>query len=110
MAERAVQGHRLNGGRSPLIEAWAASAARGAALQRASGIGISELPIEADQASSAMVDPLSATEAAKHLGKSVRNVTDLCRRGSLGSAQRLGGRWFIERAEVSARIQDRRAS
>lgn len=107
VVERAVHAQRRNGMRSAIFEGWLDAFALAVALTRSSAIGRSELPIELDPASSALVDPVSTSEAAMMLTKTPRNVVDLCRREVFTSARKVGGQWQIERAEVAARAETR---
>lgn len=106
LAERAVQGQRLNGIRNGLFETWAAEAADAAGRVRMTAdVGSPALPIEDVRSSSVLVDPITAAQAAEMSGCQVRNITDLCTREVFGTARKVGGQWQIERAEVLARVE-----
>lgn len=79
-------------------------AVRAAVTAAASDSGSAEVPAPPVVAASRVVvmDPVSTVEAAEMLGCTARNVRDLCARGAF-AASRLGGRWVLEREEVTAR-------
>lgn len=102
--------HRRNGcGLSGLLAELYEEFAAAATEARTSDAGSAEVPPGLDLSSSAMADPITVTEAAALTGTTPRNWRDLCRRGSLETARRLGSHWLIERHEVLAR-RERKAS
>lgn len=75
------------------------------AVQAAGGFATMAPASHSSAPGTAMADPITAGEAACLLGTSPQNVTQLCRRGSLATAHSIGGRWFLERAEIEARTR-----
>lgn len=67
---------------------------------RTAGCGSPAVPSEGERALSALLDPITAEEAAKMLDRKPRNGRDLCARGAFPSARKVGGRWLLERADV----------
>jgi len=85
-----------------------AAAALGTARMARSGSGTSEYPSGVEGAESLPEDLIGVQEAARMLGTSARAVRARCARGTLSTAQLVGGRWLLDRVEVQDRV-DRRA-
>lgn len=68
-----------------------------------SDAGSAEVPNEAPLSASSSLEmgPVSAGTAAEYLEITDRGVRDLCARGAL-SAERVAGRWVIDRADLRA--------
>jgi hypothetical protein len=87
-----------------LSQAGAREAARG------SGAGTTEVPATAALPRSVVLDPVTVQEAAVLLRISPRRVTALCSRGAFPGAQKVAGRWLLERVDVLDRAHIRRCS
>lgn len=85
------------------LEVLAAVEAAVAHAGASAGCGSPAVPFAVVGGESALLDPVTTQEAARMLGTQARNVRDLCGRGSL-PARKVGGRWFIERADVLERV------
>jgi len=53
-------------------------------------------------------DPLTVAETAKLMGRSTEQIRRYLREGVL-PGRRLGGQWFVDRADVDAMLHQRRA-
>lgn len=84
--------------------------ARAAEVVETSASGSRHMPPEVELSQSAHDEPIGADEAAGLLGCSRRNVRDLCVRGSIVTARKVGSHWFMDRAEIVGRLMERRAS
>jgi hypothetical protein len=89
----------------------AATEARSVAAETAK-LSLLDGPAHSDLSPSfaVMVDPIDCAEAARLLRCSPQWIRCLCRRAEFASAQRVGGSWWVERAEVAARATGHSAS
>src|SRR3954454_15588798 len=53
-------------------------------------------------------DPLTVAETAKLMGRSTEQIRRYLREGVL-PGRRMGGQWFVDRADVDARLEQRRS-